>query len=212
MRHSAFTAFVVAAALVAGACAEMFQPIPPPELPTEPPALPEDPFAGSSGVLPLVPPATPRPTPTPTPAPPLRFVSFRATFEPTISTTLYEIRVEDPLGGELLHFWRLRFARGVCGHLDRTDLESFAPTREDPFPPPRFVPRNGYVHDGCNVDVVERGAKVEVQVVRGSDLLPSGALRPGAGYLLYLRSARAGDSAETRAWPLDEVVSQQTVP
>lgn len=188
----AFPAFIAAVAILAGGCAEMFQPVlpPPTATPTEEISFVELP--------PLVRTATPTPTSTPTPAPPLVFRFFSASFVPAVSTTRYEIRVEDPLGGQFRYFWSLRFDRGVCG-----DLEVRWETR---------VPRNGYVHDGCDVDVVERGAKVEVQVVRPTDFLPEGALRPGARYLLYVRSARAGDSVETRAWPLDEVISQQTVP
>jgi hypothetical protein len=109
----------------------------------------------------------------------LTFRSFSARFSPQTRTTFYEISVTDALAGELRHFWRLRFGAGVCGDLVRDDFAPFIPpTSREPLPAqvPRFTPENGYFHDGCDVDIVERGAKVEVQVVRQSDLTPSGGL------------------------------------
>ena len=142
------------------------------------------------------PPPTPQPTPPvgaqtnppSTASAPLVFRSFIATFQEDLSTTSYKIAVDDPAGGQLLYYWSIKAS---CGNI---------------AVPQQHTDQNGYFHGGCDVNTVERAAVLTVRIVRSADVADpaTGAVKSGAGFATYVRSARAHDSNETASWALNE--------
>ena len=138
------------------------------------------------------PPTPPRgqnsPSPATNAAPLFEFVSFSATFREDLSTTAYKIAISDPLNEPLLFYWSMKAS---CGNI------SVAQQHSD---------QNGYFHGGCDVNTVERAAVLTVRIVRAADVTDqaTGAVKPGAGYATFVRSARAQDSTDTASWPLNQ--------
>ena len=56
------------------------------------------------------------------------------------------------------------------------------------------------------MNTVERAAVLTVRIVRAVDITDqaTGAVKSGAGYATYVRSARAQDSTDTASWPLNQ--------
>ena len=142
------------------------------------------------------PPPTSQSTPPPaaqttlpsTAAAPLVFRSFTATFQEELSTTSYQIVIDDPAGGQLLYYWSIKAA---CGNISV---------------PQQHTDQNGYFHAGCDVNTIERAAVLTVRIVRATDVTDAatGAVKTGAGFATYVRSARAHDSTDTATWALNE--------
>lgn len=119
------------------------------------------------------------------------FVSFTNTFNPDLSTTVFQVQASSPDGSPLSYAWKLS---APCGSIT-------APSADQPT--------NGYYHgptpqnpDGCPPPPGnEIQTTIEVTVFKTADKDSTGGPKPGSSYFTYIQAARAQDEDATSGYP-----------